>query len=168
VASSRKPTRDFDALHITHHPPGAEKEKIKSRGVPLSGEYDHIAFVHEQWGGTYREEPEEKPVVRRPSRRSSARPYAELRASSAFSFLDGASLPEDLVHHAAERDLPAMALIDTNGIYGAPRFFSAAKKTGLRALMGAELVLENEVAATPAGSRRTGRLEAGATKPKAS
>jgi error-prone DNA polymerase len=71
-----------------------------------------------------------------------ARPYAELRAASAFSFLDGASLPEDLVQTAAERNIPAMALIDTNGIYGAPRFYSAAKKAGLRALVGAEVVLE--------------------------
>ncbi|HEX7809299.1 MAG TPA: PHP domain-containing protein, partial [Thermoanaerobaculia bacterium] len=69
------------------------------------------------------------------------RPYAELRASSSFSFLDGSSLPEDLIHFAAERDVPAMALIDRNGVYGAPRFFSAAKKTGIRALVGAELVM---------------------------
>jgi error-prone DNA polymerase len=72
-----------------------------------------------------------------------ARPYAELRAASAFSFLDGASLPEDLVQAAAERDLPAMALIDTNGVYGAPRFYSAAGKAGLRALVGAEVVLDD-------------------------
>jgi len=72
-----------------------------------------------------------------------ARPYAELRAASAFSFLDGASLPEDLVQVAAERDVPAMALIDTNGVYGAPRFYSAARKAGLRALVGAEVVLDD-------------------------
>ncbi|MEO8034905.1 MAG: error-prone DNA polymerase, partial [Acidobacteriota bacterium] len=76
-----------------------------------------------------------------------ARPYAELRAASAFSFLDGASLPEDLVQMAAERSIPAMALIDTNGVYGAPRFYSAAKKAGLRALVGAEVVLEDGAAA---------------------
>jgi error-prone DNA polymerase len=43
------------------------------------------------------------------------------------------------MHQAAELDLPAMALLDTNGVYGAPRFFTAAKKSGVRALMGAEL-----------------------------
>ncbi|MGH9456434.1 MAG: DNA polymerase III subunit alpha [Thermoanaerobaculia bacterium] len=68
--------------------------------------------------------------------------YVELRAASAFSFLDGASLPEDLVDRAAELGLPAMALVDTNGVYGAPRFYTAAKKAGLRALVGAEIVLE--------------------------
>ena len=139
--STRKPTRDLDALHVTHNPPGAEKEKVKERGagVPLSGEYDHIPFVHEQWGGTYRAQPEEERPKRKEKSRKRGRPYAELRAASSFSFLDGASLPEDLMHQAAELELPAMALLDTNGVYGAPRFFTAAKKSGVRALMGAEL-----------------------------
>src|ERR1051325_4871967 len=71
------------------------------------------------------------------------RSYAEPRAASSFSFLDGSTLPEDLIHGACMRDLPAMALIDTNGVYGAPRFYSAAKKNGVRALVGAELVLSD-------------------------
>ena len=54
-------------------------------------------------------------------------PYAELHAASAFSFLDGASLPEDLVERAAALGLPAVALVDANGVYAAPRFFQAAK-----------------------------------------
>ncbi len=74
-----------------------------------------------------------------------ARPYAELRTASAFSFLDGASLPEDLIFHAAQNGIPAMALIDTNGVYGAPRFYSAAKKAGVRAIVGAEVVIDNAV-----------------------
>jgi len=68
-------------------------------------------------------------------------PYAELRAASAFSFLDGASLPEDLVARAAELDLPAVALIDRNGVPGAPRFWKAAKAAGIRALVGSEVSL---------------------------
>jgi error-prone DNA polymerase len=71
-----------------------------------------------------------------------ARPYAELRAASAFSFLNGASLPEDLADTAAALDLPAMALVDTNGLSGAPRFWKAAKQAGIKALVGAEVVLE--------------------------
>ena len=59
-----------------------------------------------------------------------SRPYAELRAASAFSFLDGATLPEDLIGTAVQRELPAMALVDRNGVYGAPRFYTAAKKCG--------------------------------------
>ncbi|HEY0371342.1 MAG TPA: error-prone DNA polymerase [Thermoanaerobaculia bacterium] len=87
---------------------------------------------------------------------SKGRPYAELRASSAFSFLDGASLPEDLMHFAAERDLPAMALLDKNGVYGAPRFYGAAKKSGVRALMGADVVLEDESILSVLVENRTG------------
>ena len=79
-----------------------------------------------------------------PELKPKARPYAELRSASAFSFLDGASLPEDLVDLAAQKDIPAMALIDTNGVYGAPRFYGAAKKAGLKAIVGAEVVLDNE------------------------
>jgi error-prone DNA polymerase len=69
-------------------------------------------------------------------------PYAELRAASAFSFLDGASLPEDLVQRAAELDLPAVALLDRNGVYGAPRFYQAARQAGIKAIVGAEVVLD--------------------------
>ncbi len=68
-------------------------------------------------------------------------PYAELRAASAFSFLEGASLPEDLVERAAACELPAMALVDRNGVYGAPRFYRAAREAGLKALVGAEVAL---------------------------
>ena len=71
-------------------------------------------------------------------------PYAELHAASAFSFLDGASLPEDLVERAAALELPAMALVDANGVYAAPRFFQAAKQAGIKPLVGAEVVLEDE------------------------
>src|SRR5712692_7970043 len=112
----------------------------KPANVPTSREYDHLPFVHKQFGGTYEEEASQKPP-KKPKKTS--RPYAELRAASAFSFLDGASLPEDLVFQAAERDLPAMALVDTNGVYGAPRFYTAAKKAGVKALVGAELVLDS-------------------------
>jgi error-prone DNA polymerase len=52
--------------------------------------------------------------------------YIELHASSAFSFLEGASLPEALVERAAALDYPAIALLDRNGLYGAPRLHQAA------------------------------------------
>ena len=63
-------------------------------------------------------------------------PYVELHARSAFSFLQGASTPEDLVAACAELGIPAMALLDRDGVYGAPRFHMAAKKTGMRAHIG--------------------------------
>jgi error-prone DNA polymerase len=65
--------------------------------------------------------------------------YVELHARSAFSFLEGASLPEDLVARAQELGIEAVALLDRDGVYGAPRFYAAAQKTGLRAHVGAEV-----------------------------
>jgi error-prone DNA polymerase len=65
--------------------------------------------------------------------------YVELHARSAFSFLEGASVPEELIAAALEFDMPAMALLDRNGVYGAPRFHLSAKKNGLKAHIGAEI-----------------------------
>ncbi|HYM10860.1 MAG TPA: error-prone DNA polymerase [Bryobacterales bacterium] len=76
--------------------------------------------------------------------------YVELHARSAFSFLEGASLPEDLVTRAADLDIPAFALLDRDGVYGAPRFHQAAKKAGLRTHIGAEIT----AAGTPPGGPR--------------
>ena len=69
--------------------------------------------------------------------------YAELHCASAFSFLEGASLPEDLVARAAALELPAVALVDRNTLSGAPRFYKAAKEAGIKALVGAEIVLDD-------------------------
>jgi error-prone DNA polymerase len=65
--------------------------------------------------------------------------YTELHARSAFSFLEGSSLPEDLAGTCARLNMPAMALLDTDGVYGAPRFHMAAKKIGIKAHIGAEV-----------------------------
>src|ERR1700730_18610094 len=65
--------------------------------------------------------------------------YVELTARSAFSFLEGASLPEELVAIAADFGMGALGLIDRDGVYGAPRFHMAAKKAGIRAHIGAEV-----------------------------
>ncbi len=67
--------------------------------------------------------------------------YIELHTASAFSFLQGASLPETLVERAAALGYPAVALLDADGVYGAPRFHKAAVKAGLRAIIGAELTI---------------------------
>ncbi|MFQ5514572.1 MAG: DNA polymerase III subunit alpha [Myxococcota bacterium] len=68
-------------------------------------------------------------------------PYVELGTRSAFSFLEGASLPEDLVARAAELGHSTLALADRDGLYGVPRFHQAARKQGLRALIGARVTL---------------------------
>jgi error-prone DNA polymerase len=129
-SAPRKPAADLpstrDLRSPTYLSPGARKEKLRQRVYP-----------------------------RRPGRRDNAPPYVELHAASAFSFLDGASLPEDLVQRAVELDLPAIALVDRNGVYGAPRFYQAARRAGIKALVGTEVTL---------GSTRRGESTPGADR----
>jgi error-prone DNA polymerase len=68
--------------------------------------------------------------------------YIELHSRSAFSFLEGASLPEELISTCAQFGMPAMALLDTDGVYGAPRFHLAATKIGLKAHIGTEVTCQ--------------------------
>ncbi|MCW2550746.1 MAG: DNA-directed polymerase PolC [Mycobacterium sp.] len=79
----------------------------------------------------------------RPTGDSSSIPYAELHAHSAYSFLDGASTPEELVEEAARLDLRAIALTDHDGLYGVVRFAEAAKELDVQTVFGAELSLGN-------------------------
>src|SRR5206468_6238541 len=80
----------------------------------------------------------EPPAVRR---RTGAVPYAELHCHSNFSFLDGASHPEELVEEAVRLGLDALALTDHDGMYGVVRFAEAAAALGLPTVFGAELSL---------------------------
>src|SRR5713101_7908670 len=77
--------------------------------------------------------------------------YVELHTSSAFSFLQAASLPEALVDRAADLGYPALALLDRDGVYGAPRFHKAALAAGLRPIIGAELTITGAGQAGQAG-----------------
>ncbi len=67
--------------------------------------------------------------------------YTELHTSSAFSFLEAASLPETLVERAAALGYSALALIDRDGVYGAPRFHKAARAAGIKPIIGCELTM---------------------------
>src|SRR5881296_1279490 len=69
--------------------------------------------------------------------------YVELYACSAFSFLRGGSFPEQLAEVTAELKMPAMALLDRNGVYGAQRFSVAAREHGVRPIIGCELSMED-------------------------
>jgi error-prone DNA polymerase len=95
--------------------------------------------------------------------RADAVMYAELHCHSAFSFLDGASLPEDLAATAHELGYPALALTDHNGLYGSMTFAQAAKPLGLQAITGAEVTLTDGahltlLAETPQGYANLCRL----------
>src|SRR5258705_10308282 len=81
--------------------------------------------------------------------------YVELHAASAFSFLQGASLPERLVDRAADLGYPAIALLDRDGVYGAPRFHKAALAAGIKPIIGAELTIG------PGGGGRAGEAGRG-------
>ena len=85
--------------------------------------------------------------------------YVELHARSAFSFLRGGSDPEALAKAAGHCGLPALALCDRNGVYGVVRLHMAAKEAGFRALVGCEIVMEDDTVvpvlmASPAGYHR--------------
>lgn len=69
--------------------------------------------------------------------------YVELHAASAFSFLEGASQPEELIKRAVELEMPTMALLDRNGVYGSARFHTSAKRNGIRAHVGAEIAVSS-------------------------
>ena len=101
-------------------------------------DHDHLSYVEQILAPKKPKGPE---ITKREGN-TVDRPYAECRSATSFSFLNGASLPEDLIHHAAQKDIPAMAVIDVNGVYGAPRFHTAAKKAGIKALIGAELKID--------------------------
>src|SRR4051812_19689979 len=71
--------------------------------------------------------------------------YIELHAASAFSFLEGASTPEELAGACAEHSMPAMALVDRDGVFGSPRFHLAAAKAGIHAHVGTEVSSTTEI-----------------------
>src|SRR2546421_1246824 len=84
---------------------------------------------------------ERAPAARARRERETKVPYVELHAHSAYSFLDGASLPEELAIRAAELGYPALALTDHDGVYGSLEFAHAAKAFGVRPISGAEVTL---------------------------
>src|SRR6187397_1568059 len=86
-------------------------------------------------GGRERREASDSPRMRRHAR------YVELHAHSAYSFLDGASLPEELAARAAELGYAALALTDHDGVYGSLEFAHACKHFGVRPITGAEVTL---------------------------
>ncbi|AHI01441.1 error-prone DNA polymerase [Kutzneria albida] len=125
-----------------NNPPVRWKELRRAlEGKPVTGDGgDAPGF------GRHRERYEAPRSVReRPARddASSAErvPYAELHCHSNFSFLDGASHPEELVEQAALLGLDAIAITDHDGMYGAVRFAEAAREAGVRTVFGAELSL---------------------------
>ncbi len=97
-------------------------------------------------------------------------PYAELHAHTNFSFLDGASPPDELVERAAAIGLAGLAITDRNGLYGTVRFMGAAEEIGLHGVVGTEIELldpavpdPSRVVVPPRRPRRRGRAADGTT-----
>src|SRR3982074_2074011 len=82
--------------------------------------------------------------------------YVELHACSAFSFLRGGSFPKQLAETAAELQMPALALLDRDGVYGAQRFSVAAREQNVRPIIGCELTMEDGVILPVLVENRTG------------
>ncbi|WP_018180784.1 error-prone DNA polymerase [Jongsikchunia kroppenstedtii] len=107
-------------------------------GVPGDGN-DSPAWTRHR--GDYRANKDVKPVP-------STVPYAELHAHSSYSFLDGASSPDEMAEEAYRLDLKALALTDHDGMYGVVQFFQAAKDLGLPTVYGSELTLRHDAPRT--------------------
>src|SRR4249920_471873 len=92
------------------------------------------------------------PVSRsRPERPVAPTPYAELHCHTNFSFLDGASAPDELVERATALGLTGLAVTDHAGLYGAVRFVTAAEAVGLHPVVGLEIELLDPAVADPDG-----------------
>jgi error-prone DNA polymerase len=122
-------------------PTWAEMERVLNSRPPLS---EPAADGNDSpaWS---RKRPDYLPPGDDLPRRGSAMPYAELHVHSAFSFLDGASTPEELVEEASRLGLRAIALTDHDGLYGVVRFAQAARDLRMATVFGAELSLSNTV-----------------------
>src|SRR5437899_9081706 len=69
--------------------------------------------------------------------------YVELHCHTNYSFLEGASHPEELVARARDLEMPALAITDRNGLYGAVKFFGAAERAGMQPIIGTELTIDD-------------------------
>src|SRR6266516_749300 len=84
------------------------------------------------------------PRSRRSSRVMNAAPYVELHCHSNFSFLDGGARPHELAMRAAELEMPALAITDRGGVYGAVRHLQACRKLGVKPIIGSALEVDGE------------------------
>ncbi|HEY4023478.1 MAG TPA: error-prone DNA polymerase [Pseudonocardiaceae bacterium] len=120
----------------------SEMERVLSGRPPPPGSGDggdSPAWTGKR--GPYRAAPEDKPEAGWRPNPPARVPYAELHCHSNFSFLDGASHPEELVEQAAKLGLDAIAITDHDGMYGVARFAEAGRELGVRTAYGTELSL---------------------------
>jgi error-prone DNA polymerase len=122
----------------------AIEQQLSDRGRRAHQHPDAVPFGPGADGGDSPAWSYKRPAYRSPviERRPSSVPYAELHCHSAFSFLDGASQPEELAEEASRLDLRALAITDHDGFYGVVRFAEAARAVGLPTVFGTELTVD--------------------------
>jgi error-prone DNA polymerase len=131
-------------------PTGPKPTESKQTGPNTTGpnqtpgpEYDRPPDGGDSPAWSRKRQPYEPLEVEESSRRRAMQiPYAELHCHSNFSFLDGASHPEELVEEAVRLGLSALGLTDHDGLYGVVRFAEAARAYGLATVFGAELTID--------------------------
>ena len=121
---------------------GVEETAVEYRRSSIPPEVPEVQEVHRGQTPSATLPP---PASRLPPRSSDLRPptsdFVELHLHTAFSFLDGASLPEEMIGRAAELGYTALAITDHDGLYGAMEFARAARAAGIAPITGAELTL---------------------------
>ncbi|MBE7160782.1 MAG: error-prone DNA polymerase [Williamsia herbipolensis] len=128
-------------------PTWAEMERVLSGRAPAGGRpgEGYLGDGGDSPAWSRKREPYQASDVERVR---STVPYAELHAHTSYSFLDGASSPEDMVTEAHRLGLEALAVTDHDGLYGVVRFAEAAREWGLPTVFGAELSLAHDIART--------------------
>jgi len=133
------PWNELEALLSGRTPPARGKDGRAPGSASWNSGGDGPALSRKRQ--PYEPEPDTRPLAHPGAGRT---PYAELHCHSNFSFLDGASHPEQLAEEAARLGLEALALTDHNGFYGVVRFAEAARAVGLPTVFGAEISLTAE------------------------
>ncbi len=129
---------------------GGHVHQTRSDAVPLRGGGRNLVDPRDGTGS--QKQNACSMISTRPGDRRVAHPaYAELHAHSHFSFLDGASAPDDLVGRAVELGLAGLAVTDHQGLYGAIRFSAAAEAAGLHPVIGIEIELLDAAVPDPGG-----------------
>jgi error-prone DNA polymerase len=130
------PWRDLEAA-LSDRPGTTGRPGTDGRARPFPSQGD--GGDSPAW--SYKRAPYRPPADLAPRRAGAGVPYAELHCHSNFSFLDGASHPEELVEEAARLGLEALAITDHDGMYGVVRFAEAARAVGMPTVFGTELSL---------------------------
>jgi len=155
------PWRDIERALSDRRPPGGRGRQSgdhRTEQRPAHREAEHPGDGGDSPAWSRKRLPYEPPASVGAGPRRGAVPYAELHVHSNFSFLDGASHPEELVEEAARLGLEALGICDHNGFYGVVRFAEAARAVGLPTVFGAELTLTGG-AGDKAATSKSGRTE---------